>query len=137
MRGMTDRFVGIHNRGILLTLLANVRAVWRLLSTIAADHATVVLLTEADGYAADAGIRPRTLCYASDLSSLIDARQPDVWVHGHVHNPVDYRIGATRVVCNPRGHIEEDSARTFDPNFTIDFPMAWGGRHAECSDCLR
>jgi Icc-related predicted phosphoesterase len=63
-------------------------------------------------------------CYASDLSSLIDARQPDLWVHGHVHNPVDYWIGATRVVCNPRGHIEEDSARTFDPNFTIDVPPA-------------
>jgi hypothetical protein len=52
-------------------------------------------------------------CYASDLSSLIDARQPDLWVHGHVHNSVDYRIGATRVVCNPRGHVEEESARTF------------------------
>ena len=76
-------------------------------------------------------------CYASDLSSLIDARQPDLWVHGHVHNLVDYRIGATRVVCNPRGHIEEDSARTFDPNFTIDVSMAWGGQHAERGDCLR
>ena len=63
-------------------------------------------------------------CYASDLSPLIDARQPDLWVHGHLHSRADYRIGATRIVCNPRGHIEEVSATTFDPSFTIDIPTA-------------
>ncbi len=42
----------------------------------------------------------------------------------HLHSRADYRIGATRVVCNPRGHIEEDSAKTFDPSFTIDIPTA-------------
>ncbi len=59
-------------------------------------------------------------CYASNLSSLVDARQPDLWVHGHVHSRADYRIGETRIVCNPREHIEEDSAKTFDPSFTTD-----------------
>lgn len=38
-------------------------------------------------------------CYASDLSDLIVAREPDLWVHGHVHARRDYRVGATRVVC--------------------------------------
>ena len=55
-------------------------------------------------------------CYASDLSPLIEARQPDLWVHGHLHSRADYRIGATRIVCNPRGHIEEPGAATFDPS---------------------
>ena len=63
-------------------------------------------------------------CYASDLSRLIHDRQPDLWVHGHVHARSDYRIGATRVVCNARGHVEE--ATGFDPAFTIDVLNATG-----------
>ncbi|PWB82914.1 MAG: hypothetical protein C3F11_09450 [Methylocystaceae bacterium] len=59
-------------------------------------------------------------CYASDLSGLIDARTPDLWVHGHVHTRRDYRVGATRIVCNPRGHADEASAREFDPAFVVD-----------------
>ena len=61
-------------------------------------------------------------CYASDLSRLIHDRQPSLWVHGHVHARADYRLGATRVVCNARGHVEE--ATGFDPGFTIDVPAA-------------
>jgi predicted phosphohydrolase len=57
-------------------------------------------------------------CYASDLSRLIHDRQPDLWVHGHLHSRSDYRIGATRIVCNARGHVDEASG--FDPAFTID-----------------
>lgn len=52
-------------------------------------------------------------CYASDLRDLIHAHGPDLWVHGHVHRAADYRVGSTRIVCNPRGHIEEASG--FDP----------------------
>jgi len=39
-----------------------------------------------------------------------------------VHGKADYRVGSTRIVCNARGHIEEDSAKDFDPSFTIDVP---------------
>ena len=42
--------------------------------------------------------------YASDLEPTLLSRQPDLWVHGHVHNSNDYRIGATRVVSNPKGY---------------------------------
>jgi len=59
-------------------------------------------------------------CYASDLSRFIQDRQADLWVHGHLHSRSDYRIGATRIVCNARGHVEE--ATGFDPGFTIDVP---------------
>ncbi len=48
----------------------------------------------------------------------IQDRQPDLWVHGHLHSRSDYRIGATRVVCNARGHVDEASG--FDPAFTVD-----------------
>lgn len=45
--------------------------------------------------------------YASDLTDVIVDRGPDLWVHGHAHRASDYRIGRTRVVCNPRGHVAE------------------------------
>lgn len=56
-------------------------------------------------------------CYASDLTDLILDRGPDLWVHGHAHRKVAYRLGPTRVVCNPRGHVDERSG--FDPAFVI------------------
>lgn len=56
-------------------------------------------------------------CYASDLRDLIHARGPDLWVHGHVHNTVDYTVGRTRIVCNPRGHVEEGTG--FSPGLVI------------------
>lgn len=47
--------------------------------------------------------------YASDLSEFImDHPQIKLWTHGHMHQPFDYVIGETRVVCNPRGY-ENDS----------------------------
>lgn len=46
--------------------------------------------------------------FMSDLSEFIlDAPQIKLWVHGHMHDPFDYMIGDTRVVCNPRGYPNE------------------------------
>jgi 3',5'-cyclic AMP phosphodiesterase CpdA len=59
-------------------------------------------------------------CYASDLTDLIHARGPGLWVHGHVHGRADYRVGTTRIVCNSRGHAGERSERAFDPSFVVD-----------------
>lgn len=57
--------------------------------------------------------------YSSDLSEFIlDNPQIKLWTHGHTHDPFDYMIGSTRVVCNPRGyHGYEDRAEQFDPQF--------------------
>lgn len=43
-----------------------------------------------------------TPCFASNLESMMAGA--DLWGHGHTHNAVDYRVGQTRVVCNPRGY---------------------------------
>jgi predicted phosphodiesterase len=53
--------------------------------------------------------------YSSDLSEFIlDRPQIKVWTHGHTHDPFDYMIGSTRIVCNPRGYINyEDCADNF------------------------
>ena len=40
---------------------------------------------------------------ANRLESIIEEYQPKLWIHGHTHVPCDYKIFATRVVCNPRG----------------------------------
>jgi len=48
--------------------------------------------------------------YASDLSELIlDNPQIKLWTHGHMHDPFDYMVGTTRVVCNPRGYAGHDA----------------------------
>lgn len=45
--------------------------------------------------------------YASDLSPILEGpHAPDVWVHGHLHHSSDYTIGPTRILSNPRGHVE-------------------------------
>ena len=47
--------------------------------------------------------------YASDLSEFIlDNPQIALWTHGHMHDPSDYMVGNTRVVCNPRGYAGHD-----------------------------
>jgi Icc-related predicted phosphoesterase len=51
---------------------------------------------------------PVTGAFVSDLSELIEAYQPTIWVHGHVHNSSDYLIGRTGVLCNPHGYGSEN-----------------------------
>jgi Icc-related predicted phosphoesterase len=48
--------------------------------------------------------------YASDLIEFIlDHPKIILWTHGHMHDPFDYMIGSTRVVCNPRGYAGHDA----------------------------
>ena len=43
--------------------------------------------------------------YSSDLSEFImDHPEIVLWTHGHTHDPFDYMVGSTRIVCNPRGY---------------------------------
>jgi Icc-related predicted phosphoesterase len=51
---------------------------------------------------------PVTAAFVSDQSALIEVHQPTLWVHGHVHNSSDYRVGKTRIVCNPHGYGSEN-----------------------------
>ncbi len=57
--------------------------------------------------------------YASDLSEFIlDHPQIKLWTHGHMHDPFDYNIGTTRIVCNPRGYGGHDpQADVFELKF--------------------
>lgn len=44
--------------------------------------------------------------FANDLDQEIKnlTKKPKLIIHGHMHNPSDYMIGETRVICNPRGY---------------------------------
>jgi predicted phosphodiesterase len=54
--------------------------------------------------------------YSSRLDEFIlDHPQIKLWTHGHTHDPFDYMVGSTRVVCNPRGYDGyEDRADRFE-----------------------
>jgi 3',5'-cyclic AMP phosphodiesterase CpdA len=61
-----------------------------------------------------------TPAYASRLENFILTHDPVLWTHGHLHNSVDYEIGDTRVVCNPRGYVGHELNSDFDPELVIE-----------------
>ncbi len=65
---------------------------------------------------------PLNACFVSDLQAQIERWQPELWLHGHVHDSCDYQLGRTRVVANPRGYAPKGVVenKTFDATRTID-----------------
>ncbi len=62
---------------------------------------------------------PVSAAYASSLDAFVASSDVQLWVHGHVHESADYRIGSTRVLCNPRGYPEQINER-FLPGLVVD-----------------
>jgi len=59
--------------------------------------------------------------YCSDLSSFIlDHPQIKCWIHGHLHDPVDYMIGTTHITSNPRGYVGFEDTSGFDLNKSFE-----------------
>jgi len=61
-------------------------------------------------------------CFASDAEHLVAGSGAALWIHGHMHHSVDYTIGATRVVSNPRGYVVggRNENPHFDPGFVVE-----------------
>lgn len=57
--------------------------------------------------------------YASRLEALMAEADIALWLHGHVHESLDYRAGTTRVVCNPRGY----TPMALNPGFRADLVL--------------
>ena len=55
-----------------------------------------------------------TSAYVSNLESFIGEHDIDYWIHGHLHNTSSYKIGSTKVICNPKGYPGEENPE-FDP----------------------
>jgi predicted phosphodiesterase len=62
---------------------------------------------------------PVSAAYGSHLDGLVEASGAALWVHGHTHHPVDYKIGATRVLSNPRGYPGEP-VEGFDAGLVVE-----------------
>lgn len=62
--------------------------------------------------------------YASNLEKYMWYNPIKYWIHGHVHDSLDYEVGddlqSTRVICNPRGYFGHDENRDFNPRLTIE-----------------
>lgn len=62
--------------------------------------------------------RPANCYYLSDMERYISEHKPKLWVHGHTHNACDYKIGDTRIVCNPHGYPNE--GKPFNPRLMLE-----------------
>ncbi len=58
--------------------------------------------------------------FFSNLEREVTASGADFWFHGHMHDPVEYVLGQTRVVCNPRGYPYEGTRSSFDPTWRVE-----------------
>lgn len=86
-------------------------------TTVVITHMAPSMMSVAGKYASD----PVSAGYASRLEDI--ACHADLWVHGHMHDSFDYKIGKCRVVCNPCGYMNRSGAPenwNFDPNFIVE-----------------
>jgi predicted phosphodiesterase len=85
--------------------------------TVVITHMAPSMLSVEEQYAANLG----SPAFASQLDTLV--AQADLWVHGHMHASLDYRIKDCRVVCNPCGYKRPDGTpenAQFDSGFTVE-----------------
>lgn len=57
---------------------------------------------------------PQQPRYISDRGDLIEKTQPALWLHGHTHMAISYRVGRTLVANNPRGYVHETTGFRWD-----------------------
>ena len=62
---------------------------------------------------------PINPCFSSDLDDLIQAVEPRLWLHGHMHDSFNVKVGSTRIFCNPRGY-GNDNRTGFDECLTLE-----------------
>lgn len=62
--------------------------------------------------------QPTNAGFLSDLDKIIEDGKPDFWIHGHIHRCFDYRMGSTRVLCNPKGYWHEKTG--YQPGLVVD-----------------
>jgi predicted phosphodiesterase len=60
---------------------------------------------------------PGTAGFCNALDALLP--QAQLWLHGHLHCPSDYRLNGCRVVANPLGYAHKHEQRTFKPTELI------------------
>jgi Icc-related predicted phosphoesterase len=97
------------------------------------DGATVVVSHHAPSRQS---IHPRNLgnalnvAYASDLESVLKQWKPTLFLHGHIHDSVNFTVGSTTVRSNPKGygpHLSKGMPfienPAFNPRLIIEVPI--------------
>lgn len=64
-----------------------------------------------------------TACFASNLDDLVIDSDAMLWVHAGAYGPVDYTLGDTRVVANPRGVGGGDGLLREVAGFSADYAV--------------
>ena len=63
------------------------------------------------------GLTPGTAGFCNALDDLLP--QADLWLHGHLHCALDYRVGRCRVVANPLGYASKGEQLAFQPTMVL------------------
>ena len=64
------------------------------------------------------GLVPGTAGFCNALDDLLP--QADLWLHGHLHAPSDYRHAGCRVVANPLGYARKNEQSAFAACATLE-----------------
>jgi Icc-related predicted phosphoesterase len=84
--------------------------------SIVVTHHAPSIQSIADRYKKD----QLSAAFASNMEEFILEHQPRLWIHGHTHETYDYRIGKTKIICNPRGYISIEENKEFKPDFAVE-----------------
>lgn len=68
------------------------------------------------------GVTPGTAGFCNALDGLLPLA--DVWMHGHLHCPLDYVKDGCRVVANPLGYARKGEQDGFLPDALWEVPAA-------------
>lgn len=90
-------------------------------STVVVTHFAPTLHSADPRY----GLVPGTAGFCNALDDLLPLA--DVWMHGHLHCPVDLRIGRCRIVANPLGYADKNEQALFRARCVIEVPGTGSG----------
>ncbi len=89
--------------------------------TVAITHFAPSLLSADPRYGLTAG----TAGFCNALDALLPLA--DVWLHGHLHCPVDYVKSGCRVVANPLGYARKGEQEGFKPDLLVKAALSVRG----------
>ena len=78
---------------------------------------------------------PSTAGFCNALDDLLPSA--DLWLHGHLHCPSDYRVGKCRVVANPRGYARKNEQAKFMDTFCVELGIGDSPLFSDCQKNLR
>ena len=85
--------------------------------TVVVSHFAPSLLSADPRY----GLGPGTAGFCNSLDDLLPMAQ--LWLHGHLHCPNDYRKHGCRVVANPLGYARKGEQAAYMPDFLIQIGL--------------